>query len=225
MRWGRHKRAVFLVAFAVFIFAGLGCPLANSLGAAFYDRPVRERLREGESLPDFARRAGVPPERLKGFNRLSPEETPPAGENLIVRPGGPTVRHFLDLATSSMSREWMRNSLSLGVIVTLLTFLLSLPLSFLMARYQFRGKALLAALLLLPMIMPPFVGAIGMRKVLGRYGVLNILLMRLGLVSAASPLNFLGASRFWGVALMEVLHLYPVMQLNMTAKFKGNLLT
>ena len=58
--------------------------------------------------------------------------------------------------------------------------MLTLPLSWAMTRFRFRGKTLLASLLLVPMIMPPFVGAIGLRQLLSRFGSFNLLLTYLG---------------------------------------------
>ena len=48
-----------------------------------------------------------------------------------------------------------------------------MPLALLARRYDFKGKAVVNGLLLVPLILPPFVGAIGMRQILGRFGVLT----------------------------------------------------
>ncbi|MBM3334387.1 iron ABC transporter permease [Candidatus Sumerlaeota bacterium] len=86
-----------------------------------------------------------------------------------------------------------------------------------MSRYTFRGKQVLSALILAPMVLPPFVGAIGAQQFLSRYGSLNLLLMRLGLLDSHNPTNWLGEYRFWGVVVLESLHLYPVLYLNLLA--------
>jgi iron(III) transport system permease protein len=108
----------------------------------------------------------------------------------------------------------LANSINLGLIVTLLTTLLSLPLAFLLVRYDFAGKGLLNGLILVPMVLPPFVGAIGMRQLLARFGSINLLLLETGMI--AQPIDWLG-SGFWGVVILEVLHLYPIMYLNLAA--------
>jgi iron(III) transport system permease protein len=108
----------------------------------------------------------------------------------------------------------LANSINLGLIVTLLTTLLSLPLAFLMVRYDFPGKGLLNGLILIPMVLPPFVGAIGMRQLLARFGSINLLLLEMGIID--QPIDWLG-SGFWGVVILEVLHLYPIMYLNLAA--------
>jgi len=129
--------------------------------------------------------------------------------------GAFTLKFFKYLYTDTLTRRSILNSLALGCIVTVATAAIALPLSLIVVRYRFRGKRILTSLLLLPMIMPPFVGAIGMRQILARYGSVNLLLMGAGLME--SPIDWLGGARFWGVVLMEVLHLYPIMYLNFAA--------
>ncbi|NLW49332.1 MAG: iron ABC transporter permease [Candidatus Brocadiaceae bacterium] len=126
-----------------------------------------------------------------------------------------TFAFFKYFWTDALTRSSILNSLALGCVVTLLTAAVALPLSLLVVRYRFPGKGLLSGLLLVPMIMPPFVGAIGMRQVLARFGSLNLLLMQAGVIG--SPIDWLGGARFWGVVIMEVLHLYPIMYLNFAA--------
>jgi iron(III) transport system permease protein len=108
----------------------------------------------------------------------------------------------------------LANSINLGLLVTLFTTLLSLPLAFLLVRYDFPGKGLLNGLMLIPLVLPPFVGAIGMRQLLARFGSINLLLLEMGVIH--QPIDWLG-SGFWGVVILEVLHLYPIMYLNLAA--------
>ena len=109
----------------------------------------------------------------------------------------------------------LANSVNLGLTVTLLTTLLSLPSALLLVRYNFPGKGLLNGLILIPMVLPPFVGAIGMRHLLARFGSVNLLLLDLGVIT--QPIDWLGGGSFWGVVILEALHLYPIMYLNLAA--------
>ncbi len=56
----------------------------------------------------------------------------------------------------------------MAVFSTALTILIALPLAFLTDRFLFPGKSLFSALILVPMILPPFVGAIGIKQILAR---------------------------------------------------------
>jgi len=123
---------------------------------------------------------------------------------------------FIKLMFSSPNNTIiLANSVNLGLAVTLFTTLLSLPLALLLVRYNFPGKGLLNGLILIPMVLPPFVGAIGMRQLLARFGSINLLLLDLGVIN--QPIDWLGGGSFWGVAILEALHLYPIMYLNLAA--------
>lgn len=128
-----------------------------------------------------------------------------------------TVKYFGQLLASPLQREALANSLGLATLVTLLASALTLPLAHVFTRWNFAGRSLLSSLVLVPMIMPPFVGAIGLRQVLGRYGSLNLGLMKLGLLDPAHPIDWLGAGGFWGIVLLQVLNLYPILFLNVSA--------
>ena len=105
-------------------------------------------------------------------------------------------------------------SFLLALLTTFLVFLLALPLAVLSDSYDFKGKGLWNALILAPMILPPFVGALGFQQIFGYYGVLNTLLANAGL----ARVDFLGGSgKFFAVAFIEALHLYPILYLNLAA--------
>ena len=114
-------------------------------------------------------------------------------------------------------RDGLVNSFLVACAATTLSLLLALPLAFLSDRFLFPGKALLGALVLVPMILPPFVGAIGIRQIFGQYGALNALVIHLGLRPTGWTFDWLAAHQFWGVALVEALALYPIIYLNAVA--------
>jgi len=120
-----------------------------------------------------------------------------------------TLDHVLLVFRDPLGRAGLLNSGLVAVCTTMLSILLALPLAILNAGYAFRGKKLLNALVLVPLILPPFVGAIGLRAILGRQGALNALL--------GVEWDVLGQGRFWGVVVAEALHLYPIIYLNATA--------
>jgi iron(III) transport system permease protein len=113
--------------------------------------------------------------------------------------------------------DCLRNSLVLAAVTTVATTLLCLPLARWFTRYRFPGRAFLGGLLLVPLILPPFVGAIGLEHFFQRYGTFNLWLIRLGVLDPARPIDWLGGGGFAGVVLMQVLHLYPILYLNLAA--------
>ncbi|MHC4833757.1 MAG: iron ABC transporter permease, partial [Planctomycetota bacterium] len=126
-----------------------------------------------------------------------------------------TLHHVGVVFTDPVLRGGLLNALVIATATTLLSALVGLPLAMLFARREFPGKTLLGALLLVPLILPPFVGAIGIRYLLGRFGTLNTALIDLGLLEA--PIDFLGRGGLPAVVLLEALHLYPILYLNVLA--------
>ncbi len=124
--------------------------------------------------------------------------------------GGFTLEFLFGVFRNPVYAEGLRNSLLIAIGTTTLTLLIALPLAWMSTRFDFHGKRQLCALLLLPMILPPFVGAIGFQKILGQYGALNA---ALGL----GPIDWLGHGRYFGVILLQALSLYPVLYLNASA--------
>ena len=100
--------------------------------------------------------------------------------NAFFTAEGFSLVYFKLMMTSPNYTTILANSINLGLTVTLLTTLLSLPLAFLLVRYDFPGKVLLNGFILIPLVLPPFVGAIGMRQLLARFGSVNLLLLQMG---------------------------------------------
>lgn len=122
---------------------------------------------------------------------------------------GFTLRHVLLVFEDPVLREGLVNAFQIAVWTTLLSFVIGLPLALLTARYEFPLKGLWSAAILVPLILPPFVGAIGLRAILGRSGALNTLL--------GTEFDVLGDARMLGVIVALALHLYPIVYLNATA--------
>jgi iron(III) transport system permease protein len=114
-------------------------------------------------------------------------------------------------------QEGLCNALVLGLTSTLVTLLIAMPLALVGHRYEFFGKQVLGALVLAPMILPPFVGAVGIKQILGTNGALNALLIDTGWMDAAMPCDWLANGRFAGIIVMNALHLYPILYLNIAA--------
>jgi iron(III) transport system permease protein len=110
-----------------------------------------------------------------------------------------------------------RNSLLVALASTLLSALVGVPLALIFTRYEFWGRRWLAMLIPLPLFVPPFVGAIGIQKLLGPRGALNAALEALYLTDPSTPIDWLQQGRFWAVVSLTALHLYPVLYFNLSA--------
>ena len=76
--------------------------------------------------------------------------------------GALTVGHFANFFGQLVFRESFFNSLGVALASTLFASIIAVPLAYLTVRFEFRGAVLIQTLGVLPLIMPPFVGAVAL---------------------------------------------------------------
>ena len=129
--------------------------------------------------------------------------------------GGFTLHHVLTVLKDPSTRIGLINALGIAVFTTTAALLISIPLALVSVKCDFPGKAAFNAVILVPLILPPFVGAIGLHHLLGRHGAISEFLIWLGLTDRG--VDFVGHGGFWAIVLIEALHLYPIIYLNAAA--------
>ena len=132
------------------------------------------------------------------------------------RQGNFTVEYLRLIWADEKLRLGLWNATVIALLTTAVVLVMSLPLAVLNVRYEFRGKGLLGGLLLVPLVLPPFVGAVGMKQVLGRSGPLTQALEFVGF-DLPMGVDWLGSLRLPGIVAVMALHLYPIMLLNLQA--------
>ena len=90
------------------------------------------------------------------------------------------------IAAMADVRQAIALSLEAALITAVLAALLGVPLAYLLARARFRGRAVVAAIIDLPLAVPHTVAGIALLFVLGRQGIIG------------APLAALFGLRFWG---------------------------
>ena len=133
---------------------------------------------------------------------------------------GFTLHYFQLMLGSQYFQEVMANSLNFAITVTAACTVIAYPLALLMSRYALPCKSVLHALLLLPLILPPFVGVLGVRQIFGYLGTINATLIQMGLI--AEPIRWLGKSQYVGVIILQVVHLVPILYLSISASLKNS---
>ncbi len=121
-----------------------------------------------------------------------------------------TLEHFAAFFTDGFYLRSLWNSILLGLGVVVCTSVLGIGIAFLLVRYDFWGRSLFSYLTLIPIISPPLVGVLGFVFILGRAGTVNVLLM--DYFDLGKPINFMYGLQ--GVLLVETLHLFPMITLN-----------
>lgn len=129
--------------------------------------------------------------------------------------GSLTLGHFAAFFHQPLMTEAFWNSLYVATMATIAAALIAVPLAYFTVRFEFRGALLIQTLGVLPLIMPPFVGAVAMQLIFGRSGTVNLLLeQHLGFtVPIMDGLN--------GVIFVEALHYFPFILMNLTLALRN----
>jgi iron(III) transport system permease protein len=122
--------------------------------------------------------------------------------------GNFSLIHFINFFQRPLFRESLWNSIWSSLLVVLFSALMGLPLAYVLARYEFRGKLLLQTAATLPLVIPPFVGAVALQLILGRSGMVNLFLMDW----FDTTIPFMEG--LTGVVLVQTLHFFPFILLN-----------
>ncbi|ABL78884.1 ABC transporter permease [Thermofilum pendens] len=104
----------------------------------------------------------------------------------------------------------LKNSLYVALVTTLLATLIGVPYAYALHRYKVLGKNYVLSATFMPTMVPPFVGALSVIFLLGRFGTVNLLLMEWGLIER--PINFIYGLH--GVILVQTITLFPWIAIN-----------
>jgi iron(III) transport system permease protein len=136
----------------------------------------------------------------------------------FVHEGGISLYWFGRIVGNAIRIRELLTAGVLALTTTAACCLVAIPMAVLQNRTRFPGQKVLGVLILLPLILPPFVGALAMRRILAPYGTINLVLNQLGIIDLQGqlPPNW-GGSGFAAVVILQTLHLFPIMYLNAAA--------
>ena len=126
-----------------------------------------------------------------------------------------TLGHFANFFGQTVFVESFLNSLWVSLASVAAATLIAVPLAYLTVRFEFRGALLIQTLGVLPLIMPPFVGAVAMQLIFGRNGSVNLLLN--DWFGFTVPIM----DGLIGVTFVESIHYFPFILLNLVASMRN----
>jgi iron(III) transport system permease protein len=126
-----------------------------------------------------------------------------------------TLANFVDFARTDLFLRSLWNSLYVSAMAVVGTSILALPLAYLTSRFSFRGSSVIQVLGFLPLIMPPFVGAVALQLFFGRNGSVNLLLDEwIGIkIPFMEGLN--------GVIFVQSIHYFPFVLINLSSALRN----
>ena len=125
--------------------------------------------------------------------------------------GALTLLNFADFFNANLFRQSFFNSFYVAGMSVLLATLIAVPLAYYTTRFNFKGAVLIQTLGFVPLIMPPFVGAVAMVLLLGENGSVNLLLDDW----FGFTIPFMRGLN--GVILVESIHYFPFILINLSA--------
>lgn len=120
---------------------------------------------------------------------------------------------MVELAGRSVVTDALRLSLLTAFAATAISVVLGVPLAWLLARWDFRGRGLVRSLVILPMVLPPVVGGAALLFAFGRRGLLG------GPVYDAS--GFLLPFSIWGVIAANTFVAMPFLVVTVEAGLRS----
>ena len=129
--------------------------------------------------------------------------------------GAFTLINFQDFFSNDLFLRSFWNSIWVAVMTVIGASLIALPLAYITTRFEFRGSALIQTLGFLPLVMPPFVGAVAMTLLFGRNGSINLLL------DEYFDFKIPFMEGLWGVVFVEALHYFPFILVNLSTSLRN----
>ncbi|MGB6241602.1 MAG: iron ABC transporter permease [Castellaniella sp.] len=134
---------------------------------------------------------------------------------LEVGTGSFTLQHFQDFFNTTLFRESFVNSFYVSAMSVVVATAIALPLAYITTRFNFAGTAVIQSLGIIPLIMPPFVGAVAMSLLFGRNGSINLLLNEY----FGFRIPFMDGLN--GVILVQSIHYFPFILINLSASLRN----
>ena len=129
--------------------------------------------------------------------------------------GAFTLVNFYDFVRNDLFIRSLWNSIYVGAMTVLWASVIALPLAIITTRFAFPGAILIQTLGFVPLIMPPFVGAVSLQMLFGRNGSINLLL------NDAFDVRIPFMEGLNGVIFVEALHYFPFILINLSASLRN----
>ena len=120
-----------------------------------------------------------------------------------------TLVNFSDFFKNQLFIESLYNSFYVAFFSVVLASGFALPLAYFTSRFNFRGSVIIQSLGFIPLIMPPFVGAVAMKLFFGTNGSVNLLLDKY----FGFKIPFMEGLN--GVIFVEAVHYFPFILINL----------
>ena len=138
-------------------------------------------------------------------------------QSVIDQQGNLTFINYINFFTSQSNMQALMNSLYISIISVITCAIVGVTMAFLLARYEFPGRKILSVLVLVPMALPPLIGALSFSFLYGESGVFpRFFKVILHLNKVPFSLNGIP-----GVIVVHTFTMYTYFYLSASAAIKG----
>lgn len=120
-----------------------------------------------------------------------------------------TLENFLKFVTEPFYFLMLLKTFAISSIVVILSVIIGYPMAYFLARTKSRFKLLLTTVMLMPILVGGVIRAYGWQVILGNVGLINVTLMKLGLID--EPIKMMFTTGGVIIALTHVIVVFMVL--------------
>ena len=133
----------------------------------------------------------------------------------VVIDGVFTLKNFVEFFSKNYYLETIFNSFEVSICATIITLIIGVPLAYFYQMYEIKGKTILQVIIILCSMSAPFIGAYSWILLLGRSGIITVLIEKL--TGFQMPTIY----GFGGILLVLSLQLFPLVFLYVSGALKN----
>lgn len=128
-----------------------------------------------------------------------------------------SLQNYIRFFTTEANLESLYNSIFISIVSVITCAIVGVGMAFLLNRYEFPGRRVLSVLALVPMALPPLIGAISFSFLYGNSGIFPRLFQAVFQLDDV-PFALTG---IWGIIVVHTFTMYPYYYLSASAAIRG----
>ncbi|TFJ93176.1 ABC transporter permease [Lentibacillus salicampi] len=138
-------------------------------------------------------------------------------QSVMDQEGALSFSNYINFFTTEANLESLRNSVFISVVSVITCAIVGVAMAFLLNRYEFPGRKFLSVLVLVPMALPPLIGAISFYFLYGETGIFPRFFQQIFNLEEV-PFSLEG---IWGIIMVHTFTMYTYFYLSASAAIKG----
>jgi len=138
-------------------------------------------------------------------------------QSVLDQEGALSFSNYLNFFSTEANLESLTNSVFISVVSVITCAIVGVTMAFLLNRYEFPGRKVLSVLVLVPMALPPLIGAISFYFLYGETGIFPRFFQQIFNLEEV-PFSLEG---IWGIIVVHTFTMYTYFYLSASAAIEG----